>query len=79
MRTDTLSSMPPKKSRAQRDREEHEFALADLQDAVDKTGDGSEGDGEAGWKENLKRARTREQEAHDAVNRRRRRGGTGGG
>ena len=62
--------MAPRKNRAQRDREEHEFAMADLQDAVDQTGDGSDGDGEAGWKANLQRARLREQEAHEALDRR---------
>lgn len=41
--------------------------MADLQDAVDQTGDGSDGDGEAGWKQNLKRAREREYDAHQAV------------
>lgn len=52
--------------------------MADLQDAVDKTGDGSDGDGEAGWKRNLTRAREREQEAHDALERTKKRqtGGT---
>lgn len=75
----TQSIMPPKKKRAQRDREEHEFAMADLQDAVDRTGDGGTGAGEVGWKENLNRARTREQDAHDAIEKRRKPRRAGGG
>lgn len=61
--------MAARKTRKDRAQEEHEFAMADLQDAVDQTGDGSEGDGETGWKENLRRARDREQAAHDELSR----------
>lgn len=64
--------MPPQK-RPIKDaqREEHEWAMDDLQDAVDATA--GEGDQE-GQRENLRRARDRESAAHDARFGRRRNG-----